>query len=111
MQDSMYKSVYYRINKAKTAYKWLNHVITRKIYFVQYFGGMEMIRFSITDLKTGKEPDMGKIALEEDWAKELMYCDMEGFYIGEDCTLILADECGNFAYCPGNRFQINLLEI
>ena len=41
-----------------------------------------MIRFSITDLKTGKEPDMEKIALEEDWAKELMYCDMEGFFIG-----------------------------
>lgn len=62
--------------------------------------------FEVIDLKTGKEPDLKEIVLNEDWAKELVWCDMEGFYIGQDGQLILADECGNFAYCPSDRFKI-----
>jgi hypothetical protein len=65
--------------------------------------------FNVIDLETGEEPDMKNIALNEEWARGLMYCDMEGFYIGEDGTLILADECGNFAYCPDNRFRVEVL--
>jgi hypothetical protein len=65
--------------------------------------------FNVIDLETGEEPDMENIALNEEWARGLMYCDMEGFYIGEDGTLILADECGNFAYCPDNRFRVEVL--
>lgn len=49
--------------------------------------------------------DMNKIVsidklLKEEWTKSLIYCDIDGFYIGEDGSLILADECGNFAYVP-----------
>lgn len=65
-----------------------------------------MIRFDVIDLKTGKYPDIEKIALSEEWAKHLIYCDMEGFHIDEDGTLCLADECGNYAYCPHDRFEI-----
>jgi hypothetical protein len=65
--------------------------------------------FNVIDLETGEEPGMENIALNEEWARGLMYCDMEGFYIGEDGTLILADECGNFAYCPDNRFRVEVL--
>lgn len=64
------------------------------------------MRFTVIDKKTGKEADEYEIALKEDWAKDLMYCDMEGFAILQDGTLILVDECGSFAYCPADRFEI-----
>ena len=63
--------------------------------------------FNVIDPKTGEYPDLEHIALTEEWAKGLMYCDMEGFYINEDGNLILMDECGNYAYCPDDRFQVN----
>lgn len=62
--------------------------------------------FHVIDTTTGEEPDMRKIALEEIWAKHLMYCDMEGFALEEDGTLILLDECGRHAYCPEGRFKV-----
>ena len=64
------------------------------------------MKFNVIDKKTGKEANTTKIALKEEWASNLIYCDMEGFYIGEDGTIILADECGNFAYAPEGRFEI-----
>ena len=62
--------------------------------------------FDVIDTKTGEYPDLWKIALKEDWANGLMYCDMEGFAIEEDGTLLLLDECGKHAYCPEGRFKI-----
>lgn len=67
---------------------------------------MPDMKFTVIDQNTGEYPDLEHIALHEDWAKGLMYCDMEGFLIGEDGALILADECGRFAYCPDGRFII-----
>jgi hypothetical protein len=64
------------------------------------------MRFTVIDKKTGKEADEYEIALKEDWAKDLMYCDMEGFALLQDGTLILVDECGRFEYCPADRFEI-----
>jgi len=49
-----------------------------------------------------------EIALNEEWAKDLMYCDMESFAIAEDGSLLLCDECGKFTYCPPNRFRVEL---
>lgn len=69
-----------------------------------------MFEFTVIDKKTGKYPDVEKIALKEEWAKGLIYCDIEGFAIQEDGTLILSDECGNYAYCPADRFQV-IMEI
>ena len=63
--------------------------------------------FHVIDKTTGKEADPYEIALNEDWAKRLCYCDMEGFAILEDGTLILVDECGRFEYIQENdRFEI-----
>ena len=63
--------------------------------------------FHVIDKTTGKEADPYEIALNEDWAKSLCYCDMEGFAILEDGTLILADECGRFEFIQENdRFEI-----
>lgn len=66
------------------------------------------MKFTVIDKKTGNYPDVSKIALTEDWAKGLIYCDIDGFAIGEDGTLLLMDDCGNFAYCPYDRFEITL---
>lgn len=64
--------------------------------------------FTVIDTKTGKEADTYEIALKEEWAKHLCYCDIEGFAIEEDGTLVLLDECGKVAYCPEGRFRIIL---
>lgn len=66
------------------------------------------MKFLVIDKKTGKEADEYEIALKEDWAKNLIYCDMEGFALLQDGTLILVDECGSFEYCPADRFEIIL---
>ena len=62
--------------------------------------------FCVFDKKKNKEADCYKIALKEDWAKCLCYCDMEGFAITQDGMLILLDECGKYTYCPDNRFEV-----
>lgn len=62
--------------------------------------------FHVIDMLTGKPPDLTQIALTEEWAKGLIYCDMEGFAIEEDGGLILTDECGNLRYCPEGRFRV-----
>lgn len=62
--------------------------------------------FTVIDNNTGKQADPAGIALNEEWAGKLMYCDMEGFAILEDGSLILADECGKFEYCPEGRFSV-----
>ena len=62
--------------------------------------------FTVIDTKTGKEADEYEIALHEDWAKHLCYCDMEGWAIENDGTLLLVDECGRFAYADRERFKV-----
>ena len=62
--------------------------------------------FTVIDLKTGEYPDLEAIALHEEWAQGLVYCDMEGFAIEEDGTLLLMDECDNSRYCPIGRFEV-----
>lgn len=64
------------------------------------------MQFDVIDTKTGAYPDVGKIALTEDWAKGLIYCDIDCFAIQEDGNLILIDDCGNIAYPPEGRFEI-----
>ena len=65
-----------------------------------------MITFSVADPETGEYPDVEHIALTEEWAKDLVYCDIDGFCINEDGNLILMDECGNYVYCPPDRFKV-----
>ena len=62
--------------------------------------------FIVIDKMTGKEADEYEIALHEKWANDLVYCDMEGFAIEQDGTLILLDECGQFVYCSSDRFEV-----
>ena len=62
--------------------------------------------FDVVDTTTGEYPDWERIAREEDWAKGLVYCDIDGIAIQEDGSLILLDECGNCVSCPHDRFEI-----
>lgn len=62
--------------------------------------------FAVIDKQTKKEADEYEISLKEDWAKCLCYCDMDGFAITQDGNIILLDECGKYAYCPRDRFEI-----
>ena len=62
--------------------------------------------FEVIDQKTGEYPDLEHIARTEEWAQNLIQCDMEGFCINEDGSLLLMDECRNYVYCPHNRFKV-----
>lgn len=62
--------------------------------------------FTVIDKKTGEYPDVQKIALKEEWASNLIYCDIDCFAIQEDGYLVLIDDCGNMAYCPPDRFEV-----
>lgn len=62
--------------------------------------------FKVIDKRTGKEADPYEIALHEEWANGLVYCDMEGFAITEDGSLVLMDECGHSVYCDTERFKV-----
>ncbi len=64
--------------------------------------------FDVIDTKTGEYPDLEKIALTEEWDQGLVYCDMDGFAVLEDGSLILLDGCGNCVSCPPGRFEIRL---
>lgn len=62
--------------------------------------------FIVIDNKTGEEADTYDIALHEEWAHHLCYCDMEGWAIEDDGTLLLVDECGRFEYADRERFKV-----
>lgn len=66
--------------------------------------------FIVIDNQTGKLPDIEGIALHEEWANDLCYCDLEGFAVLDDGRLVLLDECGRFAYCPEGRFTVAEVE-
>lgn len=67
---------------------------------------MTKLNFKVIDNITRKEANISEIVLKEDWAKGLMYCDMQGFALLEDGNLVLLDECGKWEYCPSDRFEI-----
>ena len=62
--------------------------------------------FTVIDTTTGQEADTYDIALHEDWAKHLVYCDINGWAITDDGDLILIDDCGRFAYADRERFKV-----
>ena len=105
--------------KRLTGQKWTDDIDLTKEYGYSYIykrlyeledkienGTLVEFPFCVFDKKKNKEADCYKIALKEDWAKCLCYCDMEGFAIAQDGMLILLDECGKYTHCPDNRFKV-----
>ena len=66
--------------------------------------------FNVIDPKTGEYPDLEHISRTEEWAQNLIPCDVEGFCINEDGNLLLMDECRNCVYCPPDRFEIKYFQ-
>lgn len=62
-------------------------------------------KFWVRDSHTGEKADIEAIVREE-WASGLIPFDMEGFALTEEGCLLLMDECGNFAYCQPDRFEV-----
>lgn len=60
--------------------------------------------FKVIDTKTGKEPTSRVI---DNIARKggLMTMDIDQFYVGEDGSLVLADDCGKMTYCDTKRFK------
>lgn len=82
-----------QIEALTMAYNLINHVTNNR-------------EFSVIDVKTGKKPIRKKLRCMKTGQKNLIYCDMEGFAIQEDGSLILMDECGKYEYCPIGRFEV-----
>ena len=61
--------------------------------------------FKVIDIKTGKEPTNRVI---DNIAKKggLMRMDIDQFFVGEDGSLVLVDDCGNMTYCDMKRFKV-----
>ena len=63
------------------------------------------MKFHVIDNETGKEPTSRVI---DNIAKKggLMVMDIDQFFVGEDGSLVLADDCGNITYCDMERFKV-----
>ena len=61
--------------------------------------------FKVIDTKTGKEPTYRVI---HNIAKKggLITMDIDQFFVGEDGSLVLADDCENITYCDTKRFMV-----
>lgn len=61
--------------------------------------------FKVIDTKTGKEPTERVI---DNIARKggLMIADIDQFFVGEDGSLVLADDCGKITYCDTKRFKV-----
>lgn len=66
------------------------------------------IQFRVIDTTTGKEPTE-KVIFQLAKQGNLVYCDIDGFYIGEDGELCLMDDCGNATWLDGERFKVEVL--
>lgn len=64
------------------------------------------LEFKVLDSLTGEAPLLRKIILNEEWARNLSFSDPEGFALMQDGTLVLMDQCGNYAECPMARFKV-----
>ena len=64
--------------------------------------------FRVIDKRTGREPIFdGNHIFRESWCKgRLIEFDIDGWYISEDGTLSLVDDCCNMAYPPPDRYDV-----
>ena len=65
--------------------------------------------FHIIDKKTGKEPT-DRVITNIARKGGLMTTDIDQFFVGEDGSRVLADDCGNITYCDTKRFKVESQE-
>ena len=63
------------------------------------------MKFKVIDTKTGKEPTDRVI---NNIAKKggLITTHIDQFFVGEDGSLVLVDDCGKITYCDMGRFRV-----
>jgi hypothetical protein len=61
--------------------------------------------FRVIDKKTGKEPT-DRVIYNIAKKGGLMAMDIDQFFVGEDGSIVLADDCGNMAYVDMERFIV-----
>lgn len=63
------------------------------------------MKFKVIDTKTGKEPTDRVV---NNIAKKggLITTHIDQFFVGEDGSLVLADDCENITYCDMRRFRV-----
>ena len=66
-----------------------------------------MTLFKIIDRKTGKEPT-DRVITAQARLGNLIPCDIDGFYVGEDGQIILVDDCGNCTWLDMGRFKVEM---
>jgi len=66
-----------------------------------------MTLFKIIDKTTGEEHTEEAIESEAK-SGNLMECDIDGFYVGEDGQIILVDDCGNCTWVDMSRFEVKI---
>lgn len=66
-----------------------------------------MTLFKIIDRKTGEEPT-DEVITEQAELGNLITCDIDGFYVGEDGEIILVDDCGNCTWLDMSRFKVEM---
>jgi len=69
----------------------------------------EPARFTVVWVATGEpvtHKEQSDFALHAPWARGLVYCDMDGFAVQDDGTLILIDECGGYRAPPAGLFKV-----
>ena len=61
--------------------------------------------FKVIDTKTGKEPT-DRVIYNIAKKGYLMTTDIDQFFVVEDGSIVLADDCGNITYCDTKRFKV-----
>ena len=61
--------------------------------------------FKVIDTKTGNEPT-GKVLTRLARTGGLLEFDIDQFFVGEDGSVILMDDCGNSMYIDMTRFKV-----
>jgi hypothetical protein len=61
------------------------------------------------EIKNADGSDIDYEKLGQKYKDQLIYCDIDGFYIGEDGQLILMDDCGSYVWVERKDYQIRLL--
>ena len=63
--------------------------------------------FTVVDTLTGREADPEEVALDEHkFASQLIYCDMDNWYVDPYGNLALLDECGSYDVPFDDRFRL-----
>lgn len=66
------------------------------------------MQFRIID-KTTNQPPSISVIMEIAKSGDIFFGDIDQFYVGEDGSIALADECGNITFVDSERFTVEII--